>query len=169
MLDPNRLPYSTGIGASAGVTGSELLSNQLSNWLSQMNKDFDIGVNYRPNDQISGDEYEVALSTQILNDKVTIHTNVDLIGNHPTTTTNTNNIVGDFDVGVKLNQSGKLNLKVFNRSNTIFLYDIAPYTQGIGLSYREEFNTLSGLLRQYLNKLNRKSKDTTKVSVPVNK
>jgi hypothetical protein len=36
---------STGV---AGVTASELLSNQLSNWLSQISNDFDIGVNYRP-------------------------------------------------------------------------------------------------------------------------
>ena len=35
----------TGAGSGmAGVTTSELLSNQLSNWLSQISDDFDIGV-----------------------------------------------------------------------------------------------------------------------------
>ena len=175
MVDPNRTTSSstlstTGLGlASAGVTGSELLSDQLSNWLSQMSKDVDIGFNYRPDNQISGEEYEVALSTQLLNDRVTIHTNLDYIGNHPTTTTNTNNIVGDADVGIKLNQSGKLNLKVFNRSNNIMLYDIAPYTQGIGLSYKEEFNNFSELLKRYLDKLAKKPKSNTKAVAPVNK
>jgi hypothetical protein len=171
--DPNRqgsaAPLTTELGASAGVTGSELLSNQLSNWLSQINKDFDIGFNYRPNNQISGEEYELALSKQIFNDRVTIHTNLDVLGNHPTTTTNTNNIVGDFDVGVKLDQTGKLNLKAFNRSNNIMLYDIAPYTQGIGLSYKEEFNSLSELLKHYQEKLIKKTMDTTKISPPVHK
>ena len=175
MPDPNHATSSTaltttGLGlASAGVTGSELLSDQLSNWLSQMSKDVDIGFNYRPDNQISGEEYELALSTQILNDRVTIHTNLDYLGNHPTTTTNTNNIVGDVDVGIKLNQNGKLNLKVFNRSNNIMLYDIAPYTQGVGLSYKEEFNNLSDLLKRSEDKLAKKSKDTLKVAVPVHK
>ncbi len=48
----------TGVGM-AGVTASELLSNQLSNWLSQISNDFDIGVNYRPGDEISSDQVEV--------------------------------------------------------------------------------------------------------------
>ena len=160
----------TGLGlASAGVTGSELLSDQLSNWFSQLSKDFDLGVNYRPNNQISGDEYEVALSTQLLNDRVTIHANADILGNHPAATTNTNNIVGDVDVGIKLNQSGKLNLKVFNRSNNMMLYDIAPYTQGVGLSYKEEFNHLSELLKHYFEKLSGKPKAKTKTVAPVDK
>ena len=38
---------STGTSAMA-VTTTEMLSNQLSNWLSQISNDFDIGVNYRP-------------------------------------------------------------------------------------------------------------------------
>ena len=166
MPDPNHMPVgnttaTAGLGAaSVGVTTSELLSNQLSNWLSQISKDFDIGLNYHPETQLSGQEMEVALSTQILNDRVTIHTNLDVGGNQATTTsTNTNNIVGDFDVGIKLNESGKLNLNVFNRSNNIMLYDYAPYTQGVGISYKEDFNTWAGLWKKYMEK--GKSKDTT--------
>ena len=64
----------------AGVTASELLSNQLSNWLSQISDDFDIGVNYRPGDQITSDEVEVALSTQLLDERIIISGNVDMGG-----------------------------------------------------------------------------------------
>lgn len=176
MPDPNRMPagYTTptaGLGAaSVGVTTSELLSNQLSNWLSQISKDFDIGLNYRPEDQISGQEMEVALSTQILNDRVTIHTNLDVSGNQATTNaTNTNNIVGDFDVGIKLNQSGKLNLKVFNRTNNIMQYDYGPYTQGVGISFNEDFNSIGELLRRYRASLRHKNEPARDSSSNVNK
>ena len=101
---------------------------------------------------------------------MTIHGNVDYLANHPAaTTTNSANFIGDFDVAVKLNESGKLNLKVFNRANNIMLYDIAPYTQGIGLNYKEEFNNLHELLLLYKEKLRRKAPDTIRVPVPVNK
>ncbi len=153
---------------SASVTGWELLTNQLSNWISQGGKDFDFSANYRPYNPLSGDQVEVGISKPIMNDRVTIHGNVDYIANHPAaTTTNSANFIGDFDVAVKLNESGKLNLKVFNRANNIMLYDIAPYTQGIGLNYKEEFNNLHELLQLYQEKLRRKAPDTIKV--PVNK
>ena len=162
MPDPNRGLTGSGantnggnLGATGvGVTTSELLSNQLSNWLSQISNDFDVGVNYRPGDEISSDEVEVALSTQLLNDRITINGNLDMGGNQVATTnaTNTSNIVGDFNVDIKLNESGKLRVKAFNRSNDNFEYE-NPYTQGIGLSYQEEFNTFPELLSYYWNKI----------------
>jgi len=133
---------STG-AVTAGVTTSELLSNQLSNWLSQISSDFDIGVNYRPGDEISTNQVEVALSTQILDDRVTIHTNVDVSGQNGQGTaqgTNTNSIAGEFDVEVKLTDDGKLRVKAFNHSNDDRLYKTSPYTQGVGFVFGEDFN-----------------------------
>jgi hypothetical protein len=132
----------------AGVTTSELLSNQLSSWLSQISKDFDIGVNYRPGDLITSDELQVALSTQILNDRISISGNLDMGGNATGTSntsnaTNTNTIVGDFDINFKI--TDKLHVKAFNRANDNLLFQTSPYTQGVGLSYREYFNSLKEL------------------------
>jgi len=136
----------------AGVTTSELLSNQLSNWLSQISNDFDIGVNYRPGDEITSDQLEVALSTQILDNRVTIHTNVDVGGSQTTATaegTSTKNITGEFDVNVKLTGNGKLSMKAYNHSNDDQLYYTSQYTQGVGFVYREDFNTFGELIRRY--------------------
>lgn len=149
---------SVGPGAGmAGVTASELLSNQLSNWLSQISNDFDIGVNYRPGDEISSDQVEVALSTQIFDERVTIHTNVDVSDKATGTGPNqgTNTIAGDFDVDVKLTDNGKFRFKAFNRYNYDQLYNSAPYTQGVGFVYREDFNSLGELGKRYLNFFNR--------------
>lgn len=126
---------------AVGVTSSELLSNQLSHWLSQISNDFDIGVNYRPGDEITNDELEVALSTQLFNDRVAVNGNVGVGGQQ-----NTSGLVGDFDVNVKMNKSGKLQLKAFTRSNEDMIYENSPYTQGIGIFYREDFNSVRELL-----------------------
>ncbi len=128
---------------AVGVTSSELLSNQLSHWLSQISNDFDIGVNYRPGDELSSDELEVALSTQLFNDRVSINGNVG-VGDQ-----NATGLVGDFDVNVKLNESGKLRLKAFTRSNDELIYENSPYTQGVGLFFREDFDSLKDLLKKY--------------------
>jgi len=152
----------TGAGM-AGVTASESLSNLLSSWLSQISNDFDIGLNYRPGDDISSEQVEVALSTQIFDDRVSIHTNVD-VSTEPSPTAaspRTNSIAGDFDLDVKITENGKLRFKAYNRYNHDQLYKTSPYTQGIGFVYREDFNNLGELGRRYLDRLggNGKKKD----------
>ncbi|HEX7584388.1 MAG TPA: translocation/assembly module TamB domain-containing protein, partial [Prolixibacteraceae bacterium] len=134
-----------------GSTASELLSNQFSNWLSQISNDFDIGVNYRPGNQITNDEVELALSTQLFNDRVSINGN---IGNNSSLKTNTNSnsnsFVGDADVNVKITNNGKLQLKAYNHANNNLIYETSPYTQGVGLLYREDFNNFKELWRKMI-------------------
>ncbi len=138
---------------SIGSTSLDMLSGQLSNWLSQISKDFDIGLHYRPGDQLTSEELEVALSTQLFNDRVTIDGNFGVINNR-NATQNASNIVGDFDVSVRLTQDGRLQLKAFNHSNASNLmlssaFDrYAPYTQGIGFSFRQEFNKFAEIFRR---------------------
>jgi translocation-and-assembly-module (TAM) inner membrane subunit TamB-like protein len=152
--DPN-LTSNTGTGVGTNV--SELLSNQLSHWLSQISNDFDIGVNYRPGNELTTEEYEVALSTQLFNDRVTINSNVGMGGQEVTNQTNKdqNNVVGDFEVDVKLNKSGKLRVKAYTKANEDYIYDDARYKQGLSLYYKEEFNSFRELFRKYFNRNNK--------------
>jgi len=143
---------------AVGVTTSELLSNQLSNWLSKISNKFDVGFSYRPGDSVTSDEIEFALSTQIFDDKVTINGNLGTNSNQ----NQDNDIVGDFDVNIKLDQKGKLQMKAFTRSNE-YLSDYASRnTQGVGIFYKEDFDTVSELFRKYLGFLrdNQKKKKT---------
>jgi hypothetical protein len=134
---------STGV---AGVTASELLSNQLSNWLSQISNDFDIGVNYRPGDAISNDEVEVALSTQLLNDRIIFSGNLDVLADEVRTAGGeASNIVGDFDLEFKI--TDKISVKAFNRVNDDRIIRPSLYTQGVGLIYRSEFDSISDLFK----------------------
>jgi hypothetical protein len=154
------IPNTTSTGAElVGTTASELFSNQLSNWLSQISDNFDLGINYRPGNEASNDQIELALSTQIFNDRVTINGNI--ANNTKQTTTNDSEFIGDVDLNVKLTDNGKLQLKVYNRANDNLIYDTAPYTQGVGFSYREEFNTFKELFRRYTAFLSRKKRSGT--------
>ncbi len=131
-----------------GVTSSELLSNQLSNWLSQISRDFDIGFNYRPGTDVSGQELEVALSTQILDDRVLINGNVGY-GEQLTHTPNA--FIGDVEVQVKLNPKGNLRVKGFTQVNDELNADLGPYTSGLGIFYTQDFNSFTELAKRFYN------------------
>jgi hypothetical protein len=168
LLVINNFYSVTGLGAEdmgtpssiAGVTASELLSNQLSNWLSQISDDFDIGINYRPGDQVTSDEVEVALSTQLLNDRIIISGNVDVGGQETSPSVGVASnpyIVGDFDVEFRVTDN--VSVLAFNRARDELLFETAPYKQGVGISYREEFNNLNQLITRYREGIeNRKKK-----------
>lgn len=131
---------SSGFSANA----SELLSVQLTNWVSQLTDKVDVGINYRAGDKLNSDQLEVMLATRLFNDRVSVETNVGFMGNNSGTAQNNSNLVGDFNVDVKITEDGKFHFKAFNRSNNInFLTNFnSLYTQGIGFYYKQEFNTM---------------------------
>jgi hypothetical protein len=132
---------------------SEMISNQLSNWLSKISNDFDVGLNYRPGDDITGDELQVALSTQLFNNRIIIDGNVGVAN----TQSSSSNIVGDVNIEYKITADGRFRVRAFNESNDInALVDNAPFTQGVGLSYQKEFDRVVDLFRR------RKKKDYMK-------
>jgi hypothetical protein len=153
---------------TVGVTTMEMVSNQLSNWLSQISNDFDIGVVYRPGSTAlpNSQELQVALSTQILNNRIKINGNFDVGGSQSGTgstgtSSGNNSITGAFDVEYKINE--KIRFKVFNRSNDNFYQDNGiQYTQGIGLFYRQDFNKLRDLFKKP-EKSQMKKEDETKI------
>lgn len=136
---------STGTSAMA-VTTTEMVSNQLSNWLSQISNDFDIGFVYRPGfKDVNANEVQLALSTQLLNDKVVINGNFDVRGTNGPSTAN-DQLTGDFDIEYKL--TDRIRFKVFNRFNNPYTGKQAPYTQGFGVFFRQDFDKFSDLFRK---------------------
>ncbi len=144
LLMLNSFSYTS--GGNLGASSFNLIGNQLSNWLSQISRDFDVGINYRPGDELTEDEIQVALSTQLFNDRLVIDGNIGVSSRNNSNTQNASNIVGDVNIEYKLRKDGRVRLKAFNRSNNISsLEDIAPYTQGVGIFYRKEFNKFGDL------------------------
>ncbi len=141
---------SSGVSANA----AEILSQQLSVWASQISDDVNIGVNYRAADAFSEEELEVALSTKLFNDRVTLDGNVGVADKNE----NTSGIIGDFQVEVKVSKDGRFRFKAFNKTinNSILNNYNSPYTQGIGIFYREDFNTFSELMQRFRQKFGKK-------------
>lgn len=150
-------------GAAAATTGSEMLSNKMSNWLNGVTKDVDIGVNYRPGGALSSDELDLALSKQLFNNRLSIDGNFGVANNSTSSNSknnNSSNLIGDVTLEYKLSESGKYRVKGFNRSNdnTQITTSGGPFTQGVGIFYREEYETLSELYKRYISKFKKKDK-----------
>lgn len=162
FVAPLALSNQSGVNAgnAVGANASEMLSNQLSNWLSQLATNIDVGVNYTPGSSLSNEELDLALSTQLMNDKLSIDGNVGLNNN---TQTKTSNVIGDINVDYKLTDEGKFRVKAFNRSNDTYQTSTAggQFTQGLGVFFREEFESIDELYRRYLRKMSRKKAPTT--------
>lgn len=127
----------------AAVNSYEMLSNQVSNMLSGLSDNVDINVNYRPETSTSGQEFAVGFSTTVLDERLSISTDLGVRDNSVYGGENVNNIVGDFVAEYELFENGPIRLKVFNKSNdyqSTAVLKQAPYTQGVGLIYRKDFD-----------------------------
>ncbi|MDF2448727.1 MAG: hypothetical protein K0R26_1231 [Bacteroidota bacterium] len=170
FVTPISLAGSGGIsaGGAAAATGSEMLSNKMTNWLNGVTKDIDIGVNYRPGGTLSSDELDLALSKQLFNNRLSIDGNFGVANNTQNSTTasprnNSSQVTSLVDVTLeyKLSESGKYRVKGFNRSNdnTEAATSGGPFTQGVGIFYREEYENLNELYKRYLSKFKRKKQN----------
>ncbi|MBK9283670.1 MAG: translocation/assembly module TamB [Sphingobacteriaceae bacterium] len=152
-------------GGAAANTGSELLSNQVSSFLNNYvgnltgMDDLNLGLNYRPGSDNNSEAVDLALSKQLFNNKVSIDGNFGVNNNQ--TNRNSSGII-DVNIEYKLTDDGRYRVKGFNRSNdnTQITTTGGPYTQGIGLFYREEFESFNELFSRYLKKI--KGKEKTK-------
>ena len=133
----------------------ELISGQLNSMLSQVSTDFDIGFNYRPGDALTTDEVELMLSKKLFNDRMRVEVN----GNFPTSNTNANNmqrssnLVGDVNIEYKLTSDGRIIAKAYNKVNRDIIDIYSPYKQGLGISFRKEFDFFRDLFRKKVKKV----------------
>lgn len=141
----------------------ELLSNQLSSFLSKSTTDkVNLELNYRPGDHISAEEMQVGVSTQLFNDRLSVEGNLGVSNTsnaaRASTAQSTSGIAGDVYVEYRLSKSGSTSVKAYNKSNNVNLLDAnnSPYTQGVGLSFKKDFNNLGDLFRSIFKKKEKK-------------
>ncbi|MBP5709044.1 MAG: translocation/assembly module TamB domain-containing protein, partial [Bacteroidales bacterium] len=103
-------------------------------------------------------EFQVALSTQLLDNRITINSDLGYRGAAATNSGN-EQITGDFNIEYKLTE--KIRFKAFNRYNNPYTGRQADYTQGIGLLYRQEFNKLADLFKKKNRKSDAKKEENT--------
>lgn len=129
-------------GIDVGSTSLSLIMSQFNSLLSKWSKDVDIGVNYRRSSYSPGQEIDLAVSTQLFNERLLIDGLFGVNSLNPTSTIqNTSTIVGDIKLEYILTNNKRWRTRAFNRTNTIGLLDNnALYTQGVGLSYQRDFS-----------------------------
>lgn len=171
FANPDRIDFDA--NATIAGTASSAIAAAFSNILNTPDSKFQLGVDYQQGN--TGNDLErlnidnqvdVSVSTQV-SDRVIINGKVGV----PVGAQTQASVVGEVKVEVLLNKEGNFRGVIFNRQNEIqYSQQEEGYTQGVGLSYQVNFNTLSGLLRKIglKNKKSRKSKkvqkDTTNLS-----
>ncbi len=124
---------------------SEAMANQLSNILHKLDIPLDLGLKYQPT-ETGTDLFDVAVSTQLFNNRVVVNGN---IGNKEYSGGGTqNDVVGDIEIEIKLNRSGSFRANVFSHSADLYSnYLDNTQRNGVGLTYQTEFNTLKQFFR----------------------
>lgn len=137
----------SGVGSSALASSSDLLFSQFNNFLSKFTNDFNIGVNYKPRDQVSNSEFQVMMSGQLFDDRLIINGNLGVSDNTTGASPNAgaSTVVGDVDIEWKFTE--ELRLRGFNHSNDQDLTKPAnSYTQGVGIVFKRDFDNFKEFL-----------------------
>ena len=119
---------------------SSTISGQLSNILGKIADNLSIAPNFRTDKgDFSDMEVDVALSSQLLNNRLLLNGNFGYRDN-TYNTTNTN-FIGDFDIEYLLNSKGTIRLKAYNHFNDQNYYlRNALTTQGVGIVWKHDFD-----------------------------
>jgi hypothetical protein len=125
-----------GADVQSGLLSSsvgDLLTNQFSNWLGQINSKWNLGVNYIFGDnKVNQSEILFSASRRFFDDRLEIQGTVGSSGN-----------VGNFTATYSLSDNGNSRIKAFNRTGLVQNLDRNINTQGIGYFYRREFDLMS--------------------------
>jgi hypothetical protein len=133
---------------------AESAASIINNILFDENDKLKFGLNYQLGENNpefeSNDELGVTMTTK-LSDDILINGKLGV----PIGGVTESVIAGDFEIELKLNEDRTLTMKIFNRENTIRnLGEQIGYTQGVGISYKVEFNSFKKLVNKMLSKGN---------------
>ncbi|MDR0415049.1 MAG: translocation/assembly module TamB [Prevotellaceae bacterium] len=152
----------------SGTTIGGVLTSQLSNLMS----DFvgtNIGVTFNPSDFNDAPDWGFSLNTNIT-DRVVLSASVERQAQRKQLNPNNSDILGDVDLEVMLDKSGRLRLKVFSHTNDQYTEMMAgSYRYGAGVFYQEDFDNFTDLWRALFRKKSKdKDKDKAKTNVKAN-
>ncbi len=161
------------IQASGSVVSSlsELLSNQLSAWMSQVDENLEIDVDVASMDQESFNTFQLRFSYTFMNGRLRVtgdgtfnNTSQNPSGTQPNPTT----VAGDWTVEYKLTADGKLRVKMYSRTNVnpilSSINQQTAITTGASIIHTQSFNELRDLFRSSRER-NKKNNEPAKVDV----
>lgn len=127
------------------AVASSAISEQLSSILGGLSENIKLGTSIKTKTTDFEDtDIELNFSGTWLDNRLTINGN---IGYHDNPYLN-NQYLGEFEFEYRLNKSGSLRLKGYNRYNNMYQYlRQSLLTQGLGILYRQRFDSLKDLFR----------------------
>jgi hypothetical protein len=106
---------------------------------------YDIGTNNNVRDVTTDDQLGLEVSGRIA-DKVIVSGKVGV----PVGSNTNSSVIGEVEVSIPLNDAETFQAKIYNRQNEI-QFDVVEgegYTQGVGISYRFDFNNGNEFLQK---------------------
>lgn len=167
ILLTNQLYYSQGNSQTDalqnGVTSSVvgMAFSQLSGIVSNMVGFVDVGLNYTSSNQASGGgQMDIDISKSFGKWDLSVNT---VFGSDGTTnkTSETTNIIGD--MSAKYKYTDNMQIELFNHSNAndFTKYNISPYTQGIKIIGKKDYDSLKDIFIRKKKKKKNTSPDST--------
>jgi hypothetical protein len=137
-----------GSGQLVGNSLSELLSNQLSSWVSQVNDNLEIDFDLNGLSADALSTMQLRFSYSLLNGKIRVTRDGTFTNNQ--NQASFNSIVGDWMVEYMIDDYGRFRIKAFNRNNYNVLSSNINNTSTAGVSFlhTEAFDKLSELIRK---------------------
>lgn len=147
FANPDRVRFDANNAITS--TASNAIASAFSSLINDPDSKFQFDIGYKSGqtitdlDQIDADnQFDINLSTKV-SDRVIINGKVGV----PVGVKTQSSVVGEVKVEVLLNEEGNFRGVIFNRQNEIqYSTEEEGYTQGVGLSYQVNFNSLSELL-----------------------
>ena len=146
-----------------GITAntSQMLFSQVSNWINSGTDFIDVNMSYsQATNEGFNDEFELELSKGFYDDRITVNGILDVPVGGTSDQANSGtsqSFTGDIEVLYKVTKDGRIQTKFFNRSNqnNPTRDNLAPYTQGLGILYRRDFETWGDFWRFFFGKAKR--------------
>lgn len=140
--------FATGGGTSLYSSVSELLSNQLSYWLTQVDQNLEVNFDLGNFDQEAFNTFQLRLSYSFLNGRLRVTR--DGAFNNQYNRSEVSNMLGDWTVDYLLTPDGKFKVKMYNRTNinqlTNSIGSQTAITTGFSLMNTQSFNTWKSLI-----------------------
>ena len=126
---------------------SSIMSGQLNNIFQKLDIPLDLGLNYQAT-STGSNIFDVALSTQLFNNRVIVN---GTVGNKQLEGgTATSEVAGDIDIEIKLNRSGSLRLSLFSHSADKLTYYLDnSQRNGGGIAYQRDFDSFRDFFSEF--------------------
>jgi len=144
----------------SGVEGAaqnfnELLSNQLSTWLSQVDPNLQIQVDVTQMSQSSSSNFNMRFSYTLLDGRLRVSMDGLVQGQNSSSSSSqsssSSNMIGEWTVEYFLTENGKTKIKLFNRANQTSVMSNSNSTvsnsTGFSVTHTQEFDTIKEIFK----------------------